>query len=130
MGWQQHRYAPAAGSLLCRLEDLPDGRCKELRFGPSDPTLPGDGALSLLLSRRGEQVRAYVNCCPHFSVPLNARPDQFVLAGNDRVMCAWHSAVFRLEDGHCVEGPAQGMGLDAVPVRVVEGLVLMGRADE
>ena len=124
MGWQQHRYAPASGSLLCRLEEIPDGGCRELRFGPDDT------ALSLLLSRRGAQVRAYVNCCPHFSLPLNARPNEFVLMGGDRIMCAWHSAVFQLADGQCLQGPAQGMGLEAVPVRVVEGQILLGSANE
>jgi nitrite reductase/ring-hydroxylating ferredoxin subunit len=123
MGWQEHRFAPAPGSLLCRLEDVPDGGCREVRFGPED------SGLSLLLSRRGDLVRAYVNSCPHFSLPLNARPDQFVVMSGDRIMCAWHSAVFRLGDGHCIAGPAQGMGLDVVPVRVVEGQVLLGSSN-
>jgi nitrite reductase/ring-hydroxylating ferredoxin subunit len=44
----------------------------------------------------------------------------------ERVMCAYHCAVFRLADGFCTEGPAQGMSLDRVPVMVSGGEVRVG----
>jgi nitrite reductase/ring-hydroxylating ferredoxin subunit len=112
MGWRAHRYAPAPGTLLCPLNSVDEGACKELRFGD------GDGMLSLLLYRRGVEIRAYVNSCPHFSLPLNSRPDTFLMMAGARVMCAWHCAIFGLLDGRCLEGPAQGMSLDVVPVTV------------
>jgi nitrite reductase/ring-hydroxylating ferredoxin subunit len=34
------------------------------------------------------------------------------------VMCAHHSALFRFEDGHCIEGPCAGASLDAIRVGV------------
>jgi maleylacetate reductase len=34
------------------------------------------------------------------------------------LMCAHHSALFRFEDGHCIEGPCAGANLDAVQVAV------------
>ena len=40
-------------------------------------------------------------------------------------MCAFHCAVFRFADGVCVEGPALGMHLAAVPVRVDNGDVVV-----
>jgi nitrite reductase/ring-hydroxylating ferredoxin subunit len=101
------------------MDSVPDGACKELRYGE------GDGLFSLLLHRRGAGIRAYVNSCPHFSLPLNARPDKFLLLADARIMCAWHCAVFRLDDGHCIAGPAQGMGLEAVPVAVMDGQIYM-----
>lgn len=122
MGWQEHRNAPAPGTVLCAADEVPDGGCRELRYGS------GDAALCLLLYRRGDEVRGYLNCCPHFSLPLNAQPDQFVLMDGGRIMCAWHCAVFRLDDGHCLQGPALGMGLEAVPVYVDEGNVRLGPA--
>jgi nitrite reductase/ring-hydroxylating ferredoxin subunit len=120
MGWREHRYAPALGTLLCRLDSVVDGACKELRFGE------GDGMLSLLLHRQADAVRAYVNSCPHFSLPLNAQPDQFLLLANRRIMCSWHCAVFRLDDGHCIAGPAEGLGLEPVPVSLRDGAVYLG----
>jgi nitrite reductase/ring-hydroxylating ferredoxin subunit len=112
VSWREHRFAPAPGTVLCRLEEVPDGACKELRFGP------GEDSFDLLLYRRGGEVRAYVNCCPHFSLPLNAQPGEFLLLRNSQIMCAYHCAVFRLEDGHCIAGPAEGLGLEPVPVQL------------
>jgi nitrite reductase/ring-hydroxylating ferredoxin subunit len=31
-------------------------------------------------------------------------------------MCAHHSALFRFEDGKCIDGPCKGASLDAVQV--------------
>ena len=112
MSWQSHRGAPSPGQRLCPLDSIPDGGCSELRESPQD------GAFSLLLYRRGAQVKAYVNCCPHFSLPLNSRPNEFLLLAEERIMCAYHCAVFRLQDGHCIDGPAEGMALDEVPVEI------------
>ncbi|HXN10845.1 MAG TPA: Rieske 2Fe-2S domain-containing protein [Steroidobacteraceae bacterium] len=120
MSWRGHRFAPAAGTPLCHIDAVPDGACKELRFGD------GDDSFNLLLYRRGDEVRAYVNCCPHFSLPLNAQPDEFLLLRNSEIMCAYHCAVFRLDDGHCIAGPAEGMGLEPVPVRLDGALICLG----
>jgi nitrite reductase/ring-hydroxylating ferredoxin subunit len=120
MGWREHRYAPAQGALLCRVEGVPDGACKELRYGD------GDRIFSLLLYRRDVAIRVYVNSCPHFSLPLNARPDKFLLLAHECIMCAYHCAVFRLDDGHCIAGPAEGLDLESVPVTVVDGQIYLG----
>jgi nitrite reductase/ring-hydroxylating ferredoxin subunit len=112
MSWQSHRDAPVTGQWLCSLDSVPEGRCTELRYGPQD------GAFTMLLYRRGAQVKAYVNCCPHFSLPLNARPGEFLLLSGEQVMCAYHCAIFRLHDGHCIDGPAEGMALEPVPIEI------------
>jgi nitrite reductase/ring-hydroxylating ferredoxin subunit len=101
------------------MDSVADGACKELRFGE------GDGMLSLLLHRDRETVNVFVNSCPHFSLPLNSRPDQFLLLAEGRVMCAWHCAVFRMNDGYCIDGPARGMGLERVAVSVRDGGVYL-----
>jgi nitrite reductase/ring-hydroxylating ferredoxin subunit len=38
-------------------------------------------------------------------------------------MCAHHSAMFRFEDGACVDGPCLGARLTAVPIRIENGMV-------
>jgi hypothetical protein len=55
------------------VEEIPEGGCKEIRYGE------GAYAFSLLVHRSGGQVRAYVNRCPHFALPLNVRPGEFVM---------------------------------------------------
>lgn len=119
LSWQDFRFAPSAGSVLCALEAIPDGCCKELVFGH------GEAACRLLLYRLGTRVRGYVNLCPHFSLPLNARPGEFLLLHGERVMCAWHCAVFSLEDGHCDEGPARGMSLQRLSIEVVKEQIVL-----
>lgn len=81
--------------------------------------------MSLLLYRRGFEVRAYVNSCPHFSLPLNAKPDSFLLLTGARIMCPWHCAVFELAGGTCLEGPSLGLKLESVPVDVRDGAVYL-----
>ena len=119
MIWSAHRHAPARGTRLCRLDDVKDGECLEVRFGEAPD------ALSLVVMRSAGQAWAYVNVCPHFSLPLNSQPNAFLVTGERRVMCAYHCAIFRFDDGLCVEGPAEGLHLDAVPVHVVDGEVLL-----
>jgi nitrite reductase/ring-hydroxylating ferredoxin subunit len=113
MRWEQHRDAPAPGSLICRIDDVPDGACKEVRYGQ------GETAFAVLLYRSGKQLRAYVNLCPHFCLPLNARADEFLLLEQGLIMCAHHSAVFRLDDGKCVGGLPPSERLEAVPIQLI-----------
>lgn len=120
MRWQDHRYAPQPGISLCEIDAVPDGACMELRYGQ------GDAAFGLLLYRKGLEVHAYVNRCPHFSLPLNSRPNEFLLLPDGCLMCAYHSTVFRLDDGHCIDGPAVGLGLDRVPVQLIGAEVILG----
>jgi nitrite reductase/ring-hydroxylating ferredoxin subunit len=122
MSWRSHPQAPAPGSVLCRLDAIASGECHELRFGE---ILDG---LSLVLMRDRDRVWAYVNRCPHFSLPLNSRPGEFLVTEPRHVMCAWHCAVFRFEDGHCIEGPAQGRSLESVPIEIIDGEVRVASA--
>ena len=123
MTWQSHRDAPVAGQRLCSVDHVPDGQCVELRYGAHD------GAFTMLLYRRGTDVKAYVNCCPHFSLPLNSRPGEFLMLSGEQVMCAYHCAIFRLQDGHCIDGPAVGMALDPVPIEVRESQIYVRSAE-
>jgi nitrite reductase/ring-hydroxylating ferredoxin subunit len=110
------------GHWLCAAEAVPDGGCIERPCGEEQ------GALTLLLYRSGPEVKAFVNCCPHFSLPLNARPGEFLLMSEGRIMCAHHCAIFRLRDGQCVDGPAGKTALEAVRVEVRDGQVFVDAA--
>ncbi|MGF6852167.1 Rieske (2Fe-2S) protein [Paraburkholderia sp. CI3] len=72
----------------------------------------------VVVVRRGEQVWAYANRCPHFSVPLDFEPGDVPCYRAQVLMCAHHSALFRFEDGRCIEGPCAGANLDAVKIAV------------
>ena len=97
--------------MLCRFDAVPDNDCLEVVHGGK----------SIVLMRSAERVWAYANVCPHFSLPLNAQQNEFLVVGSRQVMCAYHCAVFRFEDGVCIEGPAVGLGLDAIAIEIADG---------
>ena len=101
---------------LCRLEDIPDGGATAV-----DAALP-DGEENLILLRRGNEVRGYLNICPHTGRQLDYAPGKFLLK-NDTLICAVHGATFQRDDGLCVAGPCRGEHLRKVSVRVDDGEV-------
>jgi len=121
--WRSHDLAPTTSQILCAVEEIPEGGCKEIRYGE------GAYAFSPLVHRSGGHVKAYVNRCPHFSLPLNVRPGEFVMLDGARVMCALHSAVFRLDNGYCEAEPAASSALESVEVVVRNGSVCIADSD-
>lgn len=102
---------------LCALDQVPDGRALGL-----EATLHGQ-ATALIAVRRGTQVWVYRNRCPHFSIALDYQPGSFSTYGNQLLMCAHHGAMFRFEDGRCIDGPCEGAHLDSVPVYEQDGVL-------
>lgn len=101
--------------LLCALEEIPDGGARPLQL-----SLSGEN-LALVAVRQGDQAWVYRNRCPHFSVPLDFHPGEFCTYGGALLMCAHHSAMFRFDDGVCVDGPCAGASLSALPVEIRQG---------
>ncbi|WP_084530965.1 Rieske (2Fe-2S) protein [Burkholderia sp. WSM2232] len=95
---------------LCRLDEVPDGGARVIREESM--------GRSIVVVRRDDKVWAYVNRCPHFSVPLEFEPGHIFCYRSQVLMCAHHSALFRFEDGRCIEGPCKGASLDTVPVKI------------
>jgi len=104
-------------SVLATLEQVPDGGFLEVeaRF---------EGELeSLVLYRQGDQVRGWLNVCPHAGRRLDWAPGQFLKSAAGHLVCAAHGASFELERGDCVAGPCRGDRLRPVPLSVVHGQV-------
>ncbi|AIG01941.1 protein PnpX2 [Pseudomonas fluorescens] len=104
---------------LCRLEDIADGGALGL---PEHQHLHPSGLVAV---RQGMDVWVYINRCPHFSVPLNYHPQEFCTYRGKILMCAHHSAMFRFEDGGCIDGPCKGAQLAPVSVRRVGDRVVL-----
>ena len=115
--WQMHSHAPAPGTELGPFDAIPDGQGREYTFGPAHD------AFSMFVVRRGAAAFGYVNVCPHFSLKLNYKRDQFTTRDGE-IMCSMHYALFRLDDGMCLEGACEGRGLDPVPIEVTVNGVL------
>lgn len=102
---------------LCRVEDLTDPGTRGFSLRTAG------GLQDIFLVRRGAEVRAYVNHCPHTGSPLDWQPDQFLNLDRTLIQCSTHLALFRIEDGQCVAGPCVGQALTPVEVVVVDGWV-------
>jgi nitrite reductase/ring-hydroxylating ferredoxin subunit len=107
---------------LCALEDVPNCNAIEL---PSERR----GQPAIVVLRRNDEAWAYRNVCPHFSIPLNYEPNTFRTYEGDVVMCAHHSAMFRFEDGLCVDGPCKGAALTPVAIRILDGRIFKGNGE-
>jgi nitrite reductase/ring-hydroxylating ferredoxin subunit len=103
---------------LCALNDVGDGGAFAV-----DATL-ADGEENLILLRRGEQVCAFLNVCPHAGRPLDYAPGQFLLS-KGLLICAVHGASFDQTNGLCVGGPCKGESLRSVAVRVYAGEIFL-----
>lgn len=91
-------------------------------FAEVEASIEGD-AESLVLYREGDQVRAWLNICPHAGRRLDWAPGQFLRSREGHLVCAAHGASFSLADGHCVAGPCRGDRLRPVPLQVRDGQV-------
>lgn len=118
--WQSWPFAPAPGTVLCALAEIPDEGAKEVVFGE------GYDCFRVLLLRSGGDVRAYRNRCAHVHIPLNYEPGEFHLLEGGVLMCAHHGAMYRIADGFCFDGPCEGASLSPVSVGVRgEGVVVV-----
>lgn len=80
---------------------------------------------SLILHRSGDEVRAWLNVCPHAGRRLDWAPGQFLKSREGQLVCAVHGATFEPRAGLCVAGPCRGQSLRAVAVEVREGQVVL-----
>ncbi len=102
---------------MCRLDDLIASPSKAfiLQFDDGEE-------VEIFVVRRGDDAYAYVNECPHQSLPLNWNDEAFLTADGGRILCVMHGATFKLETGEALSGPALPDGcLMKVPVQVIDG---------
>jgi nitrite reductase/ring-hydroxylating ferredoxin subunit len=109
---------PTRERRLCRLADLADGAARGFAAAPG-------GFTGLFGVRQGDTLRVYVNSCPHIGIALDWSPDRFLSQDLSHILCSTHGAEFRIEDGYCVRGPCEGDRLQAVPIRIIDGCVLV-----
>lgn len=117
--WRTRPFAPEVGEQLGPLEAIADGGAKEYVFGT------GLNIFRMFVVRKGQRVFGYLNICPHYSLPLNHRPDEFLSRNGERIMCRQHLALFAIEDGRGLDGACDGRGLDTVPVSVRNGQIVI-----
>ena len=108
---------PAPGALLIALAELGDPEARVLDFRA------GEALFSLIVVRVGDVVRAYGNRCPHARMPLERPDGQVVIDTGAFLVCSAHGASFRIADGACAGGPANGP-LTPFAIVVRDGVVI------
>jgi nitrite reductase/ring-hydroxylating ferredoxin subunit len=104
--------------MLCALGELDDPGARGFRWRKGDKLFAG------FVVRVGEEVRGYVDSCPHAGWPMGGLDGRYLNRDGRYVLCAGHGALFRPTDGECVAGPCIGDALEAWPVTVVDGAVV------
>jgi nitrite reductase/ring-hydroxylating ferredoxin subunit len=115
--WHEVPYAPVPGTALGHVDRLADG---SVTMAETLHAIDGTdaGVFRYLLLRSGSNVRAYVNRCAHFGVPLAARQDLLKFQPHVRLTCNVHYAHYRWNDGVCTAGDCEGESLLSIPLTV------------
>ncbi|WP_317928501.1 Rieske (2Fe-2S) protein [Halioxenophilus sp. WMMB6] len=99
---------------LCALADIEDGNSRG--FDPFDR-----GRDSLFLVRKGLQIFAWRNACPHRGYEGSTmawRKNAYLNSHRNRIICSSHGAQFHIETGECLAGPCLGQRLEPVSVQI------------
>lgn len=104
---------------LMTLQSIEDGG-----YAEAEGVVAGDPE-SLIVHRRGQQVHAWLNVCPHAGRRLDWAPGKFLKSKDGHLVCAVHGATFEPDAGQCIAGPCRGDRLRAVKVEVRDGQVCL-----
>jgi nitrite reductase/ring-hydroxylating ferredoxin subunit len=106
------------GLALCTLQSLPEPGARNFVLQIGEAVFHG------FVVRRGGRVWGYVDRCPHAGFPLAQALDRYLTRDGELILCSWHGALFRPEDGRCVGGPCAGQALAPWPVAARDGMVV------
>ncbi|MEX2453075.1 MAG: Rieske (2Fe-2S) protein [Rhodospirillaceae bacterium] len=109
------RKALSRPAYLCRVDEIADPGSKGFeKIGDEAP---------FFVVRRGDEIYAYRNSCPHYGVPLDWKPDAFLSYDRKFILCSMHAALFAIEDGKCMDGPCPGEFLEKVNINIENGII-------
>lgn len=104
----------APGLVLACVDDAPDPGAIVVKAGEA----------SLILTRRGSNVRAFINRCAHADYPLQRADGRMIVQEGRFLVCVVHGASYTLDDGACAGGPCNGKGLTPVAIVVRDGVIV------
>ena len=108
--------------LVCKAEQLRQGEIIAVKLGSNEYGIPREG---LVVVDESGTPHCYLNECKHLPIPLDGGSRDFFDAGGRHLFCGTHGAVYRLEDGYCLEGPCEGEALEAIPLSIEDGVVFV-----
>ena len=115
---QNGRHEGVIARALCAATEIPEGEGRGFVFGT------GMERLAIFVIRWKGVLHAYRNECPHVGTPLDWPENRFFDTEGEYLMCGTHGAVFRPEDGACIDGPCMGRSLAPIAIRVENGAII------
>ena len=105
--------AAPAGTVLCHQDDVAEGEARGFRPAPNAPR-------RVIVARRYGRLLGWLDSCPHYQPGwlMAQRGNDYLNSAGTHIACATHGAIFNIDTGICIMGPAQGARLTPVPVRV------------
>jgi len=97
---------------LCHINDVSDPGAKGFKLKQ------GRKERLLFIVKKGGQVFAYENKCPHAGLNLEWKDDDFLDTEKNHIQCSVHGALFTIEDGNCIGGPCNGDSLTSADIEV------------
>ena len=105
--------------LLCRADEIGEGEARGFLIGE------GVTRRDIVVVRHADDLRAYLNACPHQGTPLETFPDRFLNEDGSLFVCSTHGAHFRVGDGFCISGPCAGKSLQPITLAIEHGNVIV-----
>ena len=103
---------PSEPMLVSKLDDLPPGASKTIRFG----------RYPALVINTSAGLRAYSAVCTHFACVCKWDPD------NELIVCPCHEGYFEPLEGQVVSGPPP-LPLESLAVNIIDNEIYVGVAE-
>src|SRR3712207_8452834 len=97
------------GPVLGRLPDFPEGAAAPASYRRADGR-----EVAVLVVRRGAELRAYLDLCPHQYLPLTWRGRRVLNPDGEGLCCSNHGAAFVVTGARGVSGPGRACSLTPV----------------
>jgi nitrite reductase/ring-hydroxylating ferredoxin subunit len=107
---------------LCPEAEIEDGEARGFAVPNSDIRVKRE--LRIFVLRWENQLRAYLNSCPHVGTRLDWVQDKFFAPDDLHLICATHGALFLPDNGMCVVGPCEGEALKRIEIAVEDGWIV------
>lgn len=118
MSEDERLTATPPGVALAPLDSIADGKARNFVIQMRKGRFYG------FVLRIGDEVRGYVDRCPHMGLPLAQKLDDYLTPDGALIACSWHGALFAPSDGACLGGPCAGAALTPWPVTVEDGMIV------
>lgn len=115
-------------TFICDVSDVPEVEEQQsLSFNLDQTSLPNsfeaevmidNEKKSIFLVRKDDEIKAYINSCPHTGAKLNWEPGRFLDSENLYIQCSIHGAIFDKSSGVCLHGPCVNQSLTAVDLLI------------